>query len=96
MSSNVYSTSQKPKFTGFSQASGQATLLSEISPEKLNTFGWKVTTNEESYSSDTLIGNWNEERFDVKNLKRNQPLPSQVRIIKSGWKWVVGLVIFYP
>ena len=78
MASNIYTTNQRPNFSGFTQASGQLNLLSESPQEKLNTFGWKVTTNEELYTSDTLIGNWNEERFDLKNLRRPKPLPSQV------------------
>ena len=83
MASNIYTTSQRPKFTGFTQASGQLSLLAETPQEKLNTFGWKVTTNEELYTSDTLIGNWNEERFDVKNLRRPKPLPSQVSPVRE-------------
>ena len=87
MASNIYTTSQRPKFTGFTQASGQLSLLAETPQEKLNTFGWKVTTNEELYTSDTLIGNWNEERFDVKNLRRPKPLPSQVSPIGEEIPW---------
>lgn len=29
------------------------------------------------YSCDTLIGNWNEEKFDVKELSKARCLPSQ-------------------
>ena len=78
MTSQSLNTSAKPTFKGFSEATGHTSLLSDSSEEKLNTFGWKVTTNEESYSSDTLIGNWNEEKFDIKSMSRSKPLPSQV------------------
>ena len=81
MASSIYTTGQQPKFTGFTQASGDLSLLSKTPEEKLNTFGWKVTTNEEQFSTKTLIGNWNEERFDVKELRRRKPLPSQVSLI---------------
>jgi len=29
------------------------------------------------YSTDVLIGNWNEERFDVKHISQGSALPSQ-------------------
>ena len=45
---------------------------------KFQQFGWRCTTNETGYKSDTLIGNWNEERYDVKYLSKNRPIGSQV------------------
>ncbi|GAB1294194.1 UPF0686 protein C11orf1 homolog [Apodemus speciosus] len=40
-------------------------------------YGWRCTTNENSYSNRTLIGNWNQERYDLKNIVKPKPLPSQ-------------------
>lgn len=49
---------------------------------KFQQFGWRCTTNETGYKSDTLIGNWNEERYDVKYLSKNRPIGYQVSQIK--------------
>ncbi|XP_021028024.1 UPF0686 protein C11orf1 homolog isoform X1 [Mus caroli] len=40
-------------------------------------YGWRCTTNENSYSNRTLVGNWNQERYDLKNIVKPKPLPSQ-------------------
>ncbi|XP_030743552.2 UPF0686 protein C11orf1 homolog isoform X1 [Echinops telfairi] len=40
-------------------------------------YGWRCTTNENSYSIRTLMGNWNQERYDLKNIVQPKPLPSQ-------------------
>ncbi|XP_029419264.1 UPF0686 protein C11orf1 homolog isoform X1 [Nannospalax galili] len=40
-------------------------------------YGWRCTTNENSYSNCTLMGNWNQERYDLKNIVKPKPLPSQ-------------------
>ncbi|XP_074072764.1 cilia- and flagella-associated protein 68 isoform X2 [Macrotis lagotis] len=40
-------------------------------------YGWRCTTNENNYSNRTLIGNWNQERYDLEKLVQPQPLPSQ-------------------
>ncbi|XP_068936866.1 cilia- and flagella-associated protein 68 isoform X1 [Petaurus breviceps papuanus] len=40
-------------------------------------YGWRCTTNENSYSNRTLMGNWNEERYDLQKIVQPQPLPSQ-------------------
>ncbi|XP_076431467.1 cilia- and flagella-associated protein 68 isoform X3 [Peromyscus maniculatus bairdii] len=40
-------------------------------------YGWRCNTNENSYSNRTLIGNWNQERYDLKNIVKPKPLPSQ-------------------
>ncbi|XP_076781274.1 cilia- and flagella-associated protein 68 isoform X1 [Arvicanthis niloticus] len=40
-------------------------------------YGWRCTTNENSYSDRTLVGNWNQERYDLKNIVKPKPLPSQ-------------------
>uniref|UniRef100_A0A8B9EA47 Chromosome 11 open reading frame 1 n=1 Tax=Anser cygnoides TaxID=8845 RepID=A0A8B9EA47_ANSCY len=31
-------------------------------------YGWRCTTNENDYSNKTLMGNWNEERYDTRKL----------------------------
>ena len=46
---------------------------------KMSQFGWRCTNSESEYRTDTLIGNWSEERYDLKHLKKHQSLPSQVR-----------------
>ena len=46
--------------------------------EKLGQFGWRCTNKESSYGNDTLIGNWNEERFDIQKMKVPKKMPSQV------------------
>ena len=39
-------------------------------------FGWRTRTTETGYGVKTLLGNWHEERRDVKELKRGKPIPS--------------------
>lgn len=46
---------------------------------KMKQYGWRCTTNENVYGTGTLIGNYNEERFDLKEVKKNKPLSSQVK-----------------
>ena len=45
---------------------------------KFRQFGWRCTNKESSYSDNTLVGNWNEKRFDVKEQRKAKPLPSDV------------------
>ncbi|XP_021093566.1 UPF0686 protein C11orf1 homolog isoform X2 [Heterocephalus glaber] len=40
-------------------------------------YGWRCTTNENSYCNRTLMGNWNQERYDLRNIVQPKPLPSQ-------------------
>ena len=68
----------QPMFSGFLKASGQAEIWDDTDKKKFQQFGWRTTTNESAYSNETLIGNWNEERFDVSKLVEPRPLPSQV------------------
>lgn len=44
---------------------------------KFNQFGWRCTNKENSFSNDTLIGNWNEERFDNNISRQAQRIPGQ-------------------
>lgn len=66
-----------PPFTHMS-ASGNGEVYDLFDANKFQQFGWRCTTNETGFKSDTLIGNWNEERYDVKYLARNKTIPSQV------------------
>ena len=70
--------SQRPPFCGYLTASGHGETWDHTDANKFKQFGWRCTTNETEYSHDTLIGNWNEERYDVKTMAKNKPLPSQV------------------
>ncbi|XP_036775613.1 cilia- and flagella-associated protein 68 isoform X4 [Manis pentadactyla] len=40
-------------------------------------YGWRCTTHENAYSNQTLMGNWNQERYDLTNIVQPKPLPSQ-------------------
>lgn len=64
-----------PAFQGFVKASGQAEVWKKKGGNQSDQFGWRTHTTD--YSSDTLIGNWNEERFDVVKLAQSKCLPSQ-------------------
>ena len=66
-----------PSFQGFLKASGQAKLWDKGGKaDSADQLGW-CRTHTTDYSSDTLIGNWNEERFDVTKLSQSKCLPSQ-------------------
>lgn len=68
-----------PSFQAMVRASGLAEVWTHSTDAaKFNQFGWRCTNKETSYSNCTLIGNWNEERFDNKIGKQAKPLPSQV------------------
>ncbi|XP_055866474.1 uncharacterized protein CFAP68-like [Biomphalaria glabrata] len=59
-------------------ATGGAELWDHTNNElKMRQYGWRCTTNEDLYRTATLVGNYNEERFDLKEIKKNKPLPSQ-------------------
>lgn len=44
---------------------------------KFRQFGWRCTNNENLFETDTLIGNWCEERCDISKRKIPEPMPSQ-------------------
>ena len=70
-----------PPFQSVVRASGLAEVWTHSTDAvKFNQFGWRCTNKETSYGNDTLVGNWNEERFDNKISKNAKPLPSQVCI----------------
>jgi len=58
-------------------ASGNGEVYDQGNANKFQQFGWRCTTNETGFKSDTLIGNWNEERYDVRYLSKNKPINSQ-------------------
>ena len=48
-----------------------------FSEEAINQNEWISNTTQTSYSTDTLIGNWYEDLFDIKNLAKPKCVPSQ-------------------
>lgn len=73
---------EKEKFPAFRsdvRASGLAEVWTHTRDDlKFKQFGWRSTTKESSYSTSTLIGNWNEHRHDnAYNVEKLKPLPSQ-------------------
>ena len=95
-----------PPFQSEVRASGLAEVWTHSTDAvKFNQFGWRCTNKETSYGNQSLVGNWNEERFDNKISKNAKPLPSQVcienfinhQVINSmiwgrGGNWVGGFV----
>ncbi|XP_069470409.1 cilia- and flagella-associated protein 68 [Ambystoma mexicanum] len=60
------------------RANGQAEVWTDcIEKPKFIQYGWRCTTNEDSFSNKTLMGNWFEERFDVRKIRERKPLHSQ-------------------
>ena len=70
----------EPTFEGFLKATGHVEMWGDSGVEdtKFQELGWGATTNEGNYSQTTLIGNWSENSFDVKELVKPKTLPSQV------------------
>ena len=60
------------------KATGHGEVWDHTDRNKFRQFGWRCTTNENAYSNDTLIGNWNEQRFDIHRMFQPQPMPSGV------------------
>ncbi|CBY20279.1 unnamed protein product [Oikopleura dioica] len=44
---------------------------------KFQQYGWRCTTKEDSYSNNTLVGNWNEARWDSTECNKRKPIPSK-------------------
>ncbi|KAG9482170.1 hypothetical protein GDO78_011066 [Eleutherodactylus coqui] len=60
------------------KADGHGEAWVDITPErKFKQYGWRCTTKEDAYCNKTLIGNWNEERYDLCKLEERKPMPSQ-------------------
>lgn len=69
---------QDPPFRSVIRASGLGEVWTHTHDQlKFDQFGWRCTNKENSYSNDTLVGNWSEEKFDIKERKKAEPLPSQ-------------------
>ncbi|XP_040181345.1 UPF0686 protein C11orf1 homolog [Rana temporaria] len=65
-------------FSSDLKADGHGEVWVDIGPDaKLKQYGWRCTTKEDSYSNKTLLGNWNQERYDLRKLEERKPLPSQ-------------------
>ncbi|KAI7812570.1 UPF0686 protein C11orf1 homolog [Triplophysa rosa] len=78
--SNEFSRIQSSRpFHHMLRASGQSEVWYDFTDEeKFRRYGWRCSTNEDLYSNVTLIGNWNEERFDThRNVALRRPLPHQ-------------------
>ncbi|XP_030189781.1 UPF0686 protein C11orf1 homolog isoform X2 [Lynx canadensis] len=67
-----------PHYGSIINADGHAEVWTDWnSMSKFFQYGWRCTTNENTYSNRTLIGNWNQERYDLRNIVQPKPLPSQ-------------------
>ena len=74
---------QRPPLCGYLAATGHGEVWDHTDEKKFKQFGWRCTTNETGYVNDTLIGNWTEERSDIRKLAESKPIPSQVRVRQS-------------
>lgn len=78
-----YATSQNVMpFVSELRATGHGEVWDHTDEKKLQQFGWRCTNTESSYDTKTLIGNWNEQRFDINRISKPKPIPSRVR-----WIW---------
>jgi len=67
-----------PPFCSMVRASGLGEIWTHNHDDlKFGQFGWRCTNKENSYGTECLIGNWNEERFDIEKQKQAKRLPSQ-------------------
>ncbi|XP_071806355.1 cilia- and flagella-associated protein 68-like [Asterias amurensis] len=65
-------------FRSMVRASGLGEVWQHTSDDtKFKQYGWRTTTKEDCYSPQTLVGNWNEERFDIERVRVPKRLPSQ-------------------
>jgi hypothetical protein len=70
--------SEEVAFRSMVRASGLGEVWQHTSDEtKFKQYGWRTTTKEDCYSPQTLVGNWNEERFDIERIRVPKRLPSQ-------------------
>ncbi|XP_016050889.1 cilia- and flagella-associated protein 68 isoform X1 [Erinaceus europaeus] len=88
ISGSVYSSALKrqslacylvnPHYGSLINADGHAEVWTDWNNmSKFFQYGWRCNTNENAYSDRTLVGNWNQERYDLKNIVQPNPLPSQ-------------------
>ncbi|XP_032213160.1 UPF0686 protein C11orf1 homolog isoform X2 [Mustela erminea] len=67
-----------PHYGSLINADGHAEVWTDWNDtSKFFQYGWRCTTNENAYSNCTLMGNWNQERYDLRNIVKPKPLPSQ-------------------
>ncbi|XP_065800587.1 cilia- and flagella-associated protein 68 [Muntiacus reevesi] len=67
-----------PHYGSLINANGHAEVWTDWNDmSKFFQYGWRCNTNEDAYSNRTLMGNWNQERYDIKNIVQPKPLPSQ-------------------
>lgn len=67
-----------PHYGSLINADGHAEVWTDWNDmSKFFQYGWRCNTNEDAYSNRTLMGNWNQERYDLKNIVQPKPLPSQ-------------------
>ncbi|XP_040282346.1 UPF0686 protein C11orf1 homolog [Bufo bufo] len=60
------------------KADGHGEVWLDIRPDtKFKQYGWRCTTKEDSYCNKTLIGNWNQEHYDLCKLAERKPTVSQ-------------------
>ncbi|KAK1153514.1 hypothetical protein AOXY_G30040 [Acipenser oxyrinchus oxyrinchus] len=68
----------EPRFCSTMRATGHAEVWHDSDDSvKFQQYGWRCTKKEDAYSTRTLIGNWSEERRDLRSLAQRKPLPSQ-------------------
>ncbi|KAL7834468.1 hypothetical protein SRHO_G00287150 [Serrasalmus rhombeus] len=68
-----------PPFHYTLRASGQSEVWRDLTDEaKFRQYGWRCSTNEDAYSTATLLGNWAEKRVDTRRASElRRPLLSQ-------------------
>ncbi|XP_064595044.1 cilia- and flagella-associated protein 68-like [Liolophura sinensis] len=72
------SVDKEPAFRSTVRASGLGEVWTHSNDDsKFRQFGWRCTTNESSFCNGTLVGNWNEEKFDTNEVRKAERLPSQ-------------------
>ena len=75
----TYASRNVMPFVSELRATGHGEVWDHTDEKKLQQFGWRCTNTESSYNTSTLIGNWNEQRFDINRISKPKPIPSQVR-----------------
>ncbi|XP_037661696.1 UPF0686 protein C11orf1 homolog [Choloepus didactylus] len=69
---------RNPHYGSFINADGHAEVWTDWNDmSKFFQYEWRCTTNENAYLNHTLMGNWNQERYDLRNIMQSKPLPTQ-------------------
>ncbi|XP_071958270.1 cilia- and flagella-associated protein 68-like [Antedon mediterranea] len=69
---------EEVSFRSMIRASGLGEVWTHTTDvDKFKQYGWRCTTKENCYSPQTLVGNWNERRFDIEKVRVPKQLPSQ-------------------